>query len=163
MSILVAAELLQHLATEDADRAGDDVDGARERLRAARHVQALDVLERLEARPQVPAVHDLHVAGHRAHVRVAEVPQRRLERVPRQARVAVHAEHERMPRQRDAGVERARLAVVRLADHAEHDVAVPPLERGRAGVRVVARAVVHHQHFVGRVVERQQAPDALPR
>src|SRR5436189_5620117 len=68
---VVAARSFDGRAAEDADRTGNHVDRAEERLRLADDVESLDVFERLQLRPDVVAVDDLYVDGARTDVRVA--------------------------------------------------------------------------------------------
>ena len=74
--------------------------------------------------------------------------------------VRVHDLHVHAARRRDAGVDRAAVALVLLMDRA-HDSRIARLERLRHLQRAVGRAVIHDQHFdVVVALRRDQRFDA---
>ncbi len=158
---VVAADLAQNVTPEDSDRARNDVDGAHEALGATRHVQALDVLERLQSGPHLLPVFDLHVAGDGGHPGIVEVSHGTTQRLRVQRRVAVHAEHVGVAGEADPGVQGRGLAGVRLADHAYVRRTVPTLEDGGLLQGVVRAAVVYDQNLEPRIVEPQNGADRL--
>ena len=163
---VIAAGGLQGGAAEDADRSGDDVDRPPKRLRIADDVEALDVFERLQFGPDVVAIDDFDVPRHGADGLVREVANGVPQRVGREARVAVHADHDRRIGAADAVIERVRLAAVLLAIDRDLDAVMIALELFHLHVRGVGRAVVDGDDLVIRIAQLEQrgqrgANDAL--
>ncbi len=135
---------------------GDDVDELDQTLRAPGHVQAFDVLERLQARDHVGAVGHLDVARDRSQLGVREVADTPPQRIGRKLRVAVYVEHEVAHGYLNARVERRRLAAVRFLH--EFDRYVPILADHLPGdvTGFVGRAVVDDHDFVLGIVLLEQ-------
>ena len=141
------ARLADGLPAEAAQRARDGRHAVQRVVEAAVEVEPDHVLDVLPAADDPPPVADLDVAGDRAHRGVGERLHQLVDRVRRDHRVRVDHHQQVVPGQRDAGVERGRLAAAGHPDHPH----VGQAERLHLLGRAVVGLVVDDQHLDARM------------
>ena len=151
----VAARLQDRLAPPRADSARHHGHGVDERVRAPVEILAGDVFDGLPVRERVHAIADLHVAGHRADVRVAEVAHQALDGVLGEDGVGVEGDDDLAARVLDTDVECRGLAGVLL--HQQPDAVAEAAHHFARSA--VLRAVVDHDDLEVGVAGREHRLD----
>ncbi len=114
-----AAGIVEGLAADGADGAGDDGDAIPLGVSAAVEIEAADVFEGLAAGDEGAEVADLRVAGDGADLRVAEGFDQLLERLAGEVGICVEEDEGVIASGGDAGAKGLGFAAVLLADEAD--------------------------------------------